>query len=411
MKRAVVIGVDEYSDDRIPNLGGARNDARELSDLLVADGEFQMSSLLVGAHATAEAIRAAISDLLWRTDPVELALFYFSGHAFDDEYGNGYLAPHDMDYERPFVRGLRIQELNDMVRRSINKDVVLVMLDACKSGIAASGDKGGPAEERSLQDNFDLADAEDQARGRGRIVLASSGPDQVSRERPDCHHQFLAGDAHPHGEFTYQVLEGLSGGAATDTAAVNLDSLRSFIERGLHGQDLTFYGSGLQHAGEIHLLTASGFSTISTQLAEAEQHLAAGTPASLFVAIRTLNDIRLRASGNERATDLARQIDARLTDEAVAVYYYVMTRKVELVQSCPETTRLIEQLLAAPSCAALREAGPAALGLMLTLWEASRNSDDQLAFKGWLSQMTSYEVHLKRPAQLAGTPDSPGLGG
>ncbi len=34
VKRAIVIGVDEYSDERIRPLPGARYDAREMHDLL-----------------------------------------------------------------------------------------------------------------------------------------------------------------------------------------------------------------------------------------------------------------------------------------------------------------------------------------------------------------------------------------
>ena len=140
-RRAVVIGVDEYRDPRIHDLEGSRNDATELAALLARTGDFDVEELL-GVNATGEAIRTAVSDLLWRTDEADLALLYFSGHAYDDTYGNGFLAPHDMDYERPWVHGIRMQELNDLMLRAVNKDVVLLVLDACKSGIAASGQKG-----------------------------------------------------------------------------------------------------------------------------------------------------------------------------------------------------------------------------------------------------------------------------
>ena len=202
MKRAVVIGVDEYRDDRIKDLKGSRNDAKELADLLATHGDFDVEELLLGAQATSEAIRTAVSDLLWRADEAKIALVYFSGHAYDDTYGNGFLAPHDMDYERPWVHGIRMQELDALMAKAVNKEVVLLLLDACKSGIAASGQKAGPENVREFKDAFVSVEAEPPAGAKGRFVFASSGPDEKSHET--CgEHQFLGGGSHDHGAFTF----------------------------------------------------------------------------------------------------------------------------------------------------------------------------------------------------------------
>src|SRR6266481_7567039 len=105
VRRAVVIGVNKYEDDTIPELKGAENDASELhqrlSDLESGGFEIRKEHFLVGPKATCDAIRKAISDLLWKTDSSTLSLFYFSGHGFHDDYGNGYIAPWDMRRDEP----------------------------------------------------------------------------------------------------------------------------------------------------------------------------------------------------------------------------------------------------------------------------------------------------------------------
>src|ERR1700674_2211187 len=139
-RRAVVIGVNKYEDESIPELKGAENDATELHERLtdrdsggfdVADGHF-----LVGKEATSDAIRQTLSDLLWKTDSSDLSLFYFSGHGFQDEYGNGYIAPWNMRRNDPMVRGIRMSYLTDLLLTATLKKTAMMILDCCYSGIA-----------------------------------------------------------------------------------------------------------------------------------------------------------------------------------------------------------------------------------------------------------------------------------
>lgn len=96
-RRAVVVGINKYEDPAVrPELRGAENDAREVFARLLKFGGFDIDKkkhLLLGSAATCENMRRAISDLFWKKDPCDIAVFYFSGHGFLDDYGNGYLAP------------------------------------------------------------------------------------------------------------------------------------------------------------------------------------------------------------------------------------------------------------------------------------------------------------------------------
>src|SRR5258707_233441 len=147
VKRAVVIGVNEYKDDRVIPLSGAVNDAEEVRDRLRDLGKFEVADnhFLVNRNATCTAIRKAMSDLLWKMDSSPLSLFYFSGHGFHDEYGNGYIAPYDVDSREPLVSGIRMQEIKEVLLAAKNKDVALVILDCCYSGVATEGKGSVPS--------------------------------------------------------------------------------------------------------------------------------------------------------------------------------------------------------------------------------------------------------------------------
>lgn len=80
---ALIVGVSSYSDPRLPDLAGAANDARLLSDLSRRRG-IESPDLVVLAQGidptTASAISAAFEDLIERAQPGDRALILLSGH-------------------------------------------------------------------------------------------------------------------------------------------------------------------------------------------------------------------------------------------------------------------------------------------------------------------------------------------
>lgn len=414
MKRAVVIGVDEYRDDHISPLPGARNDATEMYSILKKSGDFEMEQPLLGRAATADAVRAAVSDLLWRMDPLELALFYFSGHAFDDEYGNGFLAPYDLEWERPLVHGLRVQELNDLVRKAKNKNVILLVLDACKAGMAAEDARGG-AEAKDFSESFDLdedegeeEEVEESGIARGRIVLASSGPDENSRELPGCVHQFSddpeTRGEHVHGAFTYHLLEGLSGRAAREGEDVTIGDLHAFVEKALKTQTVTFRGSGIQHSGNIRLVRATGFQTIVKQLELAETQVGVGDARSLFTAIAVLRKIREHTTTNPRAREIRDRIDERLgpAGDGDRVRSFFSARSWDLLAECQKSHNEVDNLLSDLSFETIASADGDLVSIVLNLWVASDADADSPEYKRWLDAMKAREKTLSAPAPVTG---------
>jgi hypothetical protein len=116
---AILVGIDEYSDASIPKLEGVKYDIEELAKRLKDPevGNFMLynNGYLFRQDATYLAIRKAISDVFWQTDKYDLVLFYFSGHGFRDSYENGYIGPHDMSLNEPFVKGINMSEHREII--------------------------------------------------------------------------------------------------------------------------------------------------------------------------------------------------------------------------------------------------------------------------------------------------------
>ena len=131
---AIVVGINKYEDaTEIPELFGAENDAIEIHKRLTTLGEFEVSPnhLLLGKNATYKAILKAVSDIFRQAIDCSLVIFYFSGHGLIDENNDGYIAPYDMDSTDPFVCGIKMEDLREVIYRAKNKESVLLILDCC----------------------------------------------------------------------------------------------------------------------------------------------------------------------------------------------------------------------------------------------------------------------------------------
>jgi uncharacterized caspase-like protein len=121
---AIIVGVNKYEAEEIPTLYWAENDANEIMKRLttVADPPFKVRNnyFLIGKNATDRAILKAISTVFRRNLDNKLVLFYFSGHGILDEKDEGYLAPYDTDPDDPYVCGIKIEELRDVINKSKN---------------------------------------------------------------------------------------------------------------------------------------------------------------------------------------------------------------------------------------------------------------------------------------------------
>jgi hypothetical protein len=240
---AIVIGINKYEDaTEIPELFGAENDAIEIHKRLTTLGEFEVNPnhLLLGKNATYKAILKAVSDIFRQAIDCSLVIFYFSGHGLIDENNDGYIAPYDMDSADPFVCGIKMEDLREVIYRAKNKESVLLILDCCYAGIATKGTKSIPdldsriTYENNLKRLSEPPSDKLVSSGRGKIILASSEASAPSREKNDCKHYKQNGGPHTHGAFTFHLIEGLDGKAAVkDTGIINIENLQKYVEEQL----------------------------------------------------------------------------------------------------------------------------------------------------------------------------------
>lgn len=220
-RKAVIVGINEYKDKYeqgrgFTTLEGAENDAKDFKARLedTENPEFNYDiHYLTGSNATCAKIRKALSDVFWKAEePCDIALFYFSGHGKEVVwYDEGYIAPYDMLFEDPFIYGIKMSELRHVISKSPHKCTITI-LDCCYSGHVMK-DKG----DSYVADKFDERVKDFVA--EGRIILASSGEDQKSREITKEHEILIEHEGeeklHPHGAFTYFLIEGIDRGYTT----------------------------------------------------------------------------------------------------------------------------------------------------------------------------------------------------
>ncbi len=407
-KRAVVIGVNKYEDERIDDLRGAENDAREIAGRLREYGEFHIpdSSFLLGSDATADKIRTAISDLLWDSERCGFSLFYFSGHGFTDGYGNGYIAPCNMLPDKPFVRGIRMQELREMVLKATGKNRVLAILDCCYSGAITDG-KGG--EMGTVEPPLDswFQTLEDQEQGRGRIILASSPKDQKSYEvfRP---HELGGEPAHHHGAFTYHLLEGLDGKAAMDTEfRVTLSELYSYVSKEMQPPEykVSMFGAAIAQFDEITLVTAREKRTIEDLLKRSRDALCNAPnkePDWIFRSANYLGRALERSPSLQGAQEIEDRLNVHLLEFRADALNWITSNYLEAPDNCFEALGRLRSLLPKLSVRTLRQQTDADRGSLAGVCRVARGLSAKEDFFVEISSTQSRMISVP-PALLTGT--------
>ena len=235
------VGVNAYKDAAM-NLAYARPDAEAIADLFdsakggnVGGGLFAQTRIarLFDTDATGAAILSGIRLLATEAKPEDVVVVYLAGHG---EMADGvwYFLPSEM---RQMALPERVKEFGipwpkiDAAVKNIRARKVLLVLDACKSGGALSGDVRGVAEEQQV-----LAV---MARAQGIHILTASTSQQYAGEVK----------ALGHGILTYALLEGLNGKASgmgsmggTTSAAVMVRELMTYVENRVPELSLKYRG-------------------------------------------------------------------------------------------------------------------------------------------------------------------------
>lgn len=130
--RALVIGINDYQDKKIPALKTAVNDAREVASLLQTRYGFKVD-LLLDRQATRQAIMDKMRDLAANATPDESVLIYYAGHGeIDRVLNDGWWVPADAQGGKSgtYLDNTFVQR----VMKGMKARHVLLVSDSCYSG-------------------------------------------------------------------------------------------------------------------------------------------------------------------------------------------------------------------------------------------------------------------------------------
>ena len=200
MRRALIVGIDEYSS---APLRGCVNDANRIAALLKnnEDGSPNFECKVLTAPPLTiqrSRLKSKVEDLF--ANEADVALLYFSGHGTINNLG-GYLVTQDA---QQYDEGVSMVDVITMANRSPVSEVV-ILLDCCHSGALGS-----------------VPDLEDKTLLReGVSILTASRGSQVAVE--------IAGG----GVFTSLVCAALEGGASDVLGKVSIASVYAYVDQAL----------------------------------------------------------------------------------------------------------------------------------------------------------------------------------
>ncbi|MFL5753794.1 MAG: caspase family protein, partial [Bacteroidia bacterium] len=225
----VSLGVSNYKDKNF-NLNFAAKDAADFSKFFDADQEFNkvVTKTLLNEQVTLENVKKLREEVLMKTHPNDVVIFFVAGHGVLDKNLNYYFGSYDMNFEDPAQGGIAYEELEKILDGipSLRK---LFFMDSCHSGELDKDDyvavantstpeKGAVTfrdagkvsaaikKEMGLQQASQLSKEifADLRRGTGATVISSAGGAEYAMESK----------AWNNGLFTYCLLSGMKEKAA-----------------------------------------------------------------------------------------------------------------------------------------------------------------------------------------------------
>jgi hypothetical protein len=210
---AVIIGISNYRDTRIPSLRYAVADAKAFYEWTISPsgGRYAPAQVkvLLNEEATGEKIKEALFEWLKQALAEDVITIYYSGHGTPDSpdsNDNLFLLPFDANYERIATTGFPMWDIETALKRFIKARKVVVIADACHSeGVGQSFDIARRSN-RGIKVNS-ISDALQNLSkvGDGVCVISASDASQMSQESEEW--------GGGHGVFTHFLLLGLNGKA------------------------------------------------------------------------------------------------------------------------------------------------------------------------------------------------------
>lgn len=281
VRRAVIVGIDEYDDERLNPLRYTVHDAEALTDVLHDPRRGQFLTRVVSHRCELAAFWAHFHAAARASRPRDTLLIYFSGHGSlrVADRQEPYLLFSDSELDDLPGTALSLTELEEALAQVPAQRKVLIV-DSCFSGTDKSV---YPEETRSILDSLRGAEPPRVERDLGRMtaMLFASGYHQGAREAAELEHgvfthyllQALRGEGDLDGDGLVDVFEAFDHActhtiAATDGAQVPWKKVES------HGVARLYLAGDEAHRQRAEVALVTGLEV----LAEAEALLVDGVP-------------------------------------------------------------------------------------------------------------------------------------
>jgi len=225
---AAVIGINQYHDNKL-NLRYARNDAESFADYLRTNLGLDKDHLfeLYDERATTKEIKSLLGKKIRQkaSRPEDTVYVFFAGHgapeqdvtASDEDKIRKYILSYDSAVDDLYATGIPMDEIAQIFS-GINAERIIFVIDSCYSGAGGGRTILAQGNRAVLSEDF----LNRLSQGKGRIILTSSKPNEVSKESDEL----------KHGYFTYYLLEGLKGKADINgDGIVDLDEISFYLNK------------------------------------------------------------------------------------------------------------------------------------------------------------------------------------
>ncbi len=129
----LIIGIDQYRDNKIPDLDNPITDAGKLYRALINNYQFKKENIRFIKNATRADLIRSLDELSGIVTPDDNLLIFYAGHGWwDEQASNGYWLPADADRNEK-TNWFRNSTLVDYLKE-INSKHTLLITDACFGG-------------------------------------------------------------------------------------------------------------------------------------------------------------------------------------------------------------------------------------------------------------------------------------
>jgi hypothetical protein len=243
-KWALVVGIDSFTDKRIPSLHYSVKDSSDFVDFLQdpKGGQFDPTHIihLANDRATLEGIREGLGRLRVNAQPDDLVVVYLSSHGSPrdvDPNGVSYVVVHDTNLDDAatlYATSLQMIDLVQQINREVKARRVVLVLDTCFSGDALTSFQAGAGgtASRGFSASVPQNKADDSQGppafsaafqnltiGYGRAVITASRASQESWESAKLRN----------GYFTHYLLDALRGSHGNERLATLFPEVRSLV--------------------------------------------------------------------------------------------------------------------------------------------------------------------------------------